>query len=163
MKKTTCYSLILLLVMSFIALPVQARETNKERYVAGVVEIIRHHAASIRLLAKTSIRYSGNIPRHALELKHSFGLLGPMDWHAAKAASLQKDGPNTLQLKQEDFENLANKCMKKIKKLHKVAVAHVKSGDQQAVLNALDVVQTSCDGCHSLLDDVSPNVWGDDK
>lgn len=146
--------------MTTIAQPVLAKETNKELYVEGVINIIRHHAASIRLLAKSSIKYSSNIPRHAQELKHSFGLLGPMDWHAAKAASLQKDGPKDLVLQQTDFEKLANNCVKKIKKLHKVAIAHVETGDQQSVLNALEVVQDSCDGCHSLLDDISPNVWG---
>jgi hypothetical protein len=163
MKKTTCYSLLLLLVMTAIAQPVLARDTNKELYVAGVVKIIRYHSASIRLLAKSSIKYNSNIPRHAQELKHSFGLLGPMDWHAAKAASLQKEGPKALALEQVDFERLAGACVKKIKRLHKVAVAQVDTGDQKPVLQALDGVQNSCDGCHNLLDDISPNVWGQDN
>ncbi|MBF0381894.1 MAG: cytochrome c [Magnetococcales bacterium] len=160
MKKTACYTLLLLLVTLFITEPVLAKDTIKERYVAGVVKIIRHHAASIRLLAKSNIKYSNNIPRHAAELKHSFGLLGPMDWHAAKAASMQKEGPHIMALNKKDFEDLANGCVKKIKKLHKVAVAQMETGEQQPVIQALDMVQESCDGCHTLLDDVAPDVWG---
>ena len=144
------------------------QETRKESYVEGVITLLRYHADFIRQTASRTFKYSHNIVRHATGLRHTFGLLGPMDWHAAKAASLQKEGqaegPEEGQtgpkLEAVDFNKMANDCENAFKVLHKAAVSRVEGGEAKPVLQALDRLQEKCDACHSLLDGIAPNVWG---
>jgi hypothetical protein len=159
MGKIVSYVLLLLLIHTATVTGAFAGDSVKERYVAGVISILHHHAESIRLLSKHNIKYSNNLARHASGLKQTFGLLGPMDWHAAKAATLQRGDDSSLKLQPADFEMMARSCQEKIKKLHKTAVMQVETGIERPIVQILDSVQSSCEECHNLLEGIDPNVW----
>ncbi|MBF0185667.1 MAG: cytochrome c [Magnetococcales bacterium] len=139
--------------------PLQASE--REHYVQSVISLLRTHADTIRQLAMQDFKYSRNLARHADALIHTFGLLGPMDWHAAEASFLHKKQGDAPQLQPADFERLADQCQKSMRTLQTASLHHVEHGGSSApVLKALEEIQGKCTGCHDLLDGAAPDVWG---
>ncbi|MBF0399722.1 MAG: cytochrome c [Magnetococcales bacterium] len=139
----------------------QAVASEKEHYVQSVISLLRLHADAIRQLATKEFKYSRNLARHAAALHHTFGLLGPMDWHTAEAAFLQKKSADGQLLQADDFEKMADRCQLSMKTLQQTALQHVESGGKpEPVLKALDDVQGVCSSCHDLLGGAAPDVWG---
>lgn len=135
--------------------------SQKEAYLQSIVTLMRLHANAIRQLATHEFKYSRNLARHATALHNTFGLLGPMDWHVAEAASLQKKNGEGPMLAADMFEKMAEQCQKSMKDLYQAAIHQLeKGGGPQPVLRALDDVQGKCNSCHALLDGVAPDVWG---
>ncbi|GAB0057638.1 hypothetical protein SIID45300_01970 [Candidatus Magnetaquicoccaceae bacterium FCR-1] len=137
-----------------------AQAGEKEHYVDSVISMIRLHSDAIRQLATHDFRYSRNLARHATGLQNTFGLLGPMEWHVSTSITLQKGGEGP-KLTEDDFNKMADQCQKSMKHLYQASIKHVeqKSG-ADAVIKALDDVQSKCTHCHGLLDGVAPDVWG---
>lgn len=141
--------------------PFEARATEKEQYVNSVITLLRLHADAIRQLSTHDFKYSRNLARHATALQNAFGLLGPMEWHVSTSTTLQKQSSQAAALKAEDFEKMAEQCQKSMKGLYQAAIRHVDSGgNAEPVLKSLDELQGKCTSCHSLLDGVAPDVWG---
>lgn len=92
MKKATIIP-VLAVILGVAAGPDGAapatEQEDKARYVQEVVKVLRIHMDALRSLVTHKIKYSDNLVRHALALKDTFGLLGPMDWHAAKSAAMR--------------------------------------------------------------------------
>ncbi|MBF0309588.1 MAG: hypothetical protein HQL56_08680 [Magnetococcales bacterium] len=143
--------------------PLQAeRTTQRQVYVQSVVTLLRLHADAIRQLSTQSFKYSHNLTRHVTALRNTFGLLGPMDLHAAEATSMQKDHDGAQpKFNAESFEKMADHCVKSMKDLHQASLDQVEGrGSSEAVLRALDELQGGCTACHVLLDGAAPDVWG---
>ncbi|MBF0212579.1 MAG: hypothetical protein HQM00_03320 [Magnetococcales bacterium] len=140
--------------------PQEGVASEKERYVESVITMLRLHVEAIRQLATHDFRYSRNLTRHVSALQNTFGLLGPMEWHVSSSTSLQKqDGRKNLT--EEDFDKMAEQCQKSMKGLHQASIDYVESGGSpDPVLKSLDELQGKCTACHSLLDGVAPDVWG---
>ncbi len=149
------------LLLATAAKPLGAAEPQKQIYLDRVITILRLHADAIRQLASHRFKYSHNIARHANALRRTFGLLGPMSWHAAESASLQREKSGFVPLQAAAFEKMAGHCQKSIKDLHQESIRLVDGATKaETVLKALDEVQAGCDGCHALLDGIAPDVWG---
>lgn len=155
-------TLALLLGLSLLpATPTRAEPSQRELYIQSVITLLRLHADAIHQLATHDFKYSHNLARHATALHNTFGLLGPMDWHAAEAASLQKRQGPVHNLNADDFDKMADQCQKSIKDLYQASIQHMENGGgSEPVLKALDEVQGRCNGCHDLLDGAAPDVWG---
>ncbi|MBF0190887.1 MAG: hypothetical protein HQL99_07010 [Magnetococcales bacterium] len=138
-----------------------AAEKEKDHYVESVITMLRLHAEAIRQLATHDFRYSRNLARHASGLQHTFGLLGPMEWHVSTSTTLQKKDGSGSGLTEADFEKIAEQCQKSMKGLYQASIKRVESGGSaEPVLKALDELQGKCTSCHSLLEGVAPDVWG---
>ncbi|MEO5362389.1 MAG: cytochrome c [Magnetococcus sp. DMHC-8] len=150
-----------LLIGLLSILSIQASASEKDRYIQSVVSLLRLHADAIRQLASQEFKYSRNLARHAAALQHTFGLLGPMDWHAAKADFMQKKREDGHNQPADIFEKTSEQCQKHMKVLQQTALQHVESGGSpMPVLKALDDVQGTCNACHDLLNGAAPDVWG---
>ncbi|MBF0158068.1 MAG: hypothetical protein HQL58_00940 [Magnetococcales bacterium] len=138
----------------------QAESPEKTRYIESVIALLNLHADAIRQLASHNFRYSQNLARHASALHDTFGLVGPMDWHAAEAVTLQKISKDQPGLTAGQFEKMASQCQKSMKTLHRAALQRIeKGGDAAPVIKALDTMQQQCNDCHHLLGGTVPEVW----
>ncbi|MEO5351688.1 MAG: cytochrome c [Magnetococcus sp. XQGC-1] len=139
----------------------QAAPLEKEQYVQSVISLLRLHANAIRQLATQEFKYSRNLARHAAALQHTFGLLGPMDWHTAEAVFLQEKKESGPVARVDLFEKMADQCQKSMKTLQQASLQHMESGgNPEPVLKALDDLQGKCNGCHDQLHGAAPDIWG---
>ena len=107
-------------------------------------------------------KYSDNLVRHAVAVEETFGLLGPMEWHAAQAAKIRglKQGSNT-KLDEDMFEDLARASRKSLKELIHAAHDSMVEYDRDGILDAISEMKESCNSCHRLLPkSVAPDIWG---
>lgn len=142
-----------------------AETFDQQTYVNSIIGILRAHADAIHNLNSHHIKYSDNVVRHAIALEQTFGLLGPMDWHAAESMSLMHN--KSIDSKMEDeqnFEKLSKRSSFALKTLVLAAHYAVDEGNRAALDDALQNVKNSCNACHSLLPaSVAPDVWGNLK
>ena len=139
----------------------QTEASEREHYIHSVIAMLRLQVDTIRDLATQDFKYSRNLARHAMLLHNTFGLLGPMDWHAVEATFLQKKKADGTTIQASTFEEMADQCQKSMKTLLQLSVQHVeKGGKPEPVLKALDDLQGRCDNCHALLNGTAPDVWG---
>ncbi len=139
-----------------------AEEFTKESYVDSVMAMLRTHASAIENLNTHRIKYSNNLVRHAVALEQTFGLLGPMDWHAAQSATLMtaKD-PAREEENQAKFHELQERASVALKGVIVAAHRTLEEGDHETLEMALDRMKESCNNCHTYLpEDVAPDVWG---
>lgn len=157
---------LMLVIIGLLLTPVtssRAAETEKERYIQSIITILRLHSDAIRQLATHNFKYSRNLVRHVSALQYTFGMIGPMEWHAKKSIAMQKTTSDTPTLSKEDFDKMADQCQKSMKGLYQISLDHLeKKNDPTTILKALDDLQGQCTTCHKMLDDVNPNVWGHD-
>ena len=133
---------------------------EKKKYIASIVSLLRIHAQTIRQLSANEFKYTENLVRHANAIKRIFGLLGPMDWHTAKSITLSKRINSEEQMDDEMFEQLAKNSSRTLKILHSAAVQAIQEGDKNVVVEALENLQKSCEGCHAFLPPgTAPDVW----
>ena len=91
----------------------------------------------------------------------SFGLLGPMDWHAADAAKLMTDNASSSDMDSEKFETLQRRSRDALKTLVFAAQDAMVEDNREGVKEALENVKNSCNACHAYLPaSVAPDVWG---
>ena len=129
-------------------------------YMQSVVEILRSHAAAIRSLAYRKFKYSDNLVRHAVGLNKIFGVLGPMEVHAAKSAMLNKKSGQPS-ISEKEFLKMADANLDVLRTLKSDAKRwqRKQKGD---LLKNLDLMMKGCDDCHDLLPaDTAPDVWKD--
>lgn len=168
------YMLGLLSVAVFVTLSmygpmVSANETDtadakkqKDDYVLMVVSALRAHVKALHHLTAHDIKYSDNVARHAIGIKNTFDMLGPMDWHAAEAKRLQKEMKNndSAILTEKEFEKLAEYSYDRINRLRQSAHRWMRDNNRDAFMKDLDGMMQSCKKCHSLLPkNTAPSVW----
>ena len=161
MKRTIIITLVTAtLVLSWVA-AARADEFNEKSYVESVIVVLRIHADAISNLSTHQIKYSDNLVRHAVALQRTFGLLGPMDWHAANSAKLMSKASSTSGMDEEQFENLERRSRSAMRALVIAAKDAMVEDNREGVKEALENVKDSCNACHSYLPaSVAPDVWG---
>ena len=152
----------LLLTIIFFS-PVSIYALDRDDYVDSVMDIFRTHTKLIEELSEESrFKYSDNLVRHAVAIEMTFGLLGPMEWHAAEAASIvtKKKGTD-VDLNEQIFEDLAKASRKSLKNLIRAAHDSMESHDHEGMIKAIKEMKHSCENCHSHLPkSVAPDLWG---
>lgn len=140
----------------------QADEFDRESYVQSVITVLRIHADAIRSLTVHEMKYSDNLVRHTIAIQRTFGLLGPMDWHAAESANLLKEKRTSgASMDAERFERLGKNSQKAMKDLVRAAHENMEEDDREGLLEALEQMKNSCNDCHAYLpSSVAPDVWG---
>jgi cytochrome c556 len=148
------------LVLSWIA-TAQADEFNQKSYVESVITVLRIHANAISGLSTHQIKYSDNLVRHAVALQRAFGLLGPMDWHAANSSKLMTKDASKTGMNEAQFESLERHSRTAMKGLIIATQDAMMEDNREGVKEALANVKASCNACHSYLPaSVAPDVWG---
>lgn len=149
----------LLIAASLIGVP-PALAMDKDEYVDTVISILRTHTQIMEDMAQgTRFRYSDNLVRHANQIRETFGLLGPMEWHAAQAAELRSD-EDDVALNEELFESLAFASRRSLTNLVRAAHDSMETYDREGLLEAITAMKQSCMNCHQLLpESVAPRVW----
>ena len=161
MKRTMIITLLATTLLSSRVMAAPAAEFNQKSYVDSVIIVLRFHADAISNLSTHKIKYSDNLVRHAVDLQRTFGLLGPMDWHAANSAKLMNKDASTLGMDEEQFEKLERRSRTAMKALVIAAQNAMVEDNREGVKEALDNVKESCNACHSYLpESVAPDVWG---
>ena len=136
---------------------------DKKVYVDSVMDIIRSHVNLLEELSVTDrFKYSNNLVRHAIAIEDAFGLLGPMEWHAAQAARLHSVKHGTKgELDEDRFEDLARTSRKSLKTLVRAAHDSMEEYEANGVRSAINEMKESCNNCHKLLPkSVAPDIWG---
>lgn len=139
----------------------RAGEFNQKTYVESVITVLRINADAISGLSTHQMKYSDNLVRHAVALQRTFGLLGPMDWHAANSSSLMTKDASKLGMNEEQFEKLEKRSRNALKGLVIATQDAMVEDNRDGVQEALNNVKESCNACHSYLPaSVAPDVWG---
>lgn len=160
MKRKMIITFMIVSLLSWLT-AIRANEFNKKTYVESVIVVLRIHADAISNLATHKIKYSDNLVRHAVALQRTFGLLGPMDWHAADAAKLMTDNASSSDMDSEKFETLQRRSRDALKTLVFAAQDAMVEDNREGVKEALENVKNSCNACHAYLPaSVAPDVWG---
>jgi hypothetical protein len=152
-------SFCLLVAASLIGVsPVLAQDSDE--YVESVVLILRTHTQLMETIAQgPRFRYSDNLVRHAQQIRETFGLVGPMEWHAAQAVDLSY-GEDDSALSEEQFESLALASQRSLTNLVRAAHDSMERYDNEGMLEAIAAMKQSCMNCHSLLpESIAPRVW----
>jgi cytochrome c556 len=148
------------LVLSWIT-STRAADFNQKSYVEAVIVVLRIHADAISNLSTHQMKYSDNLVRHAVDLQRTFGLLGPMDWHAANSAKLMNKDASNSGMDEDQFEKLQRRSRSAMRALVVAAQDAMVEDNREGVKEALENVKDSCNACHSYMpESVAPDVWG---
>ena len=132
----------------------------KAAYVEHMVSILRTQVTALRFLLENEIKYSDNTLRHAVALEQTFGMIGPMEWHAAEAFNLMKDADIEDPLTEEQFADLADRSEESLEDLTRAADSYLRSKNAAVVTQAIRQMMEACSACHSKLPVGSvPKVW----
>ena len=151
--------LCLLIAASLIGVsPALAQDSDE--YVESVISILRTHTQLMESMAQgPRFRYSDNLVRHAQQIRETFGLVGPMEWHAAQAAELLS-GEGDAALNEEMFESLALTSQRSLSNLVRAAHDSMERYDREGLLEAITAMKQSCMNCHDLLpESIAPPIW----
>ena len=156
--------LCLLLAASLIGIsPVLALgsdQLDNDEYVESVVSLLRIHTQLMEGMAQgPRFRYSDNLVRHAQQIRETFGLVGPMEWHAAQSADFLS-GEGDAALNEELFESLALASSRSLTSLVRAAHDSMERYDRESLLEAITEMKQSCMNCHDLLpESIAPRIW----
>jgi len=160
MRKTLVTLVITTLLLSWITV-VRAEEFTQETYVESVITVLRIHADAISNLNSHKMKYSDNLARHAIAIQQTFGLLGPMEWHAADSAKLINKTASNSDMNAEKFEILEERSRYALKALYLAAHEALDEDNHEGLNEALENMKDSCNACHAYLpESVAPDVWG---
>jgi len=125
-----------------------------------VITVLRIHADAIHNLTEHKIKYSDNLVRHAIAIQQTFGLLGPMDWHAANSAKVMNKNASNSNMDVEMFEKLERRSRNALKDLVLAAHDAMEEDNREGLKEALENMKDSCNACHAYLpESVAPDVW----
>jgi len=141
-------------------LALDSDQLNSDKYVESVISILRTHTELMERMAEgPRFRYSDNLVRHAQQIRETFGLVGPMEWHAAQATDLSY-GEGDAALNAELFESLALASQRSLTNLVRAAHDSMEKYDREGLLEAITTMKQSCMNCHDLLpESIAPRIW----
>lgn len=159
--KTFITLMIATLCLSWIMVVRAGDAFNKKSYVESVITLLRIHVDDLQNLNTHRIKYSDNLARHAIAIQRTFGLLGPMDWHAAESAKLMNKDASSADMDAEKFEKLEWRSRMALKGLVIAAHAAMEEDSREGLNEAIVDMKNSCNACHAYLpESVAPDVWG---
>lgn len=162
--RTKLLTLLIPLALSMAAttnaVAMRGDDVAKDQYVDMVVELLRKHVVAMRWILDHDIKYSDNMVRHAHAFERAFGMIGPMEYHAAEAAALAKGLPESERFTEQQFEDLAEESMQQIHALERAAARYLRDKDKQRMRESINTVIDSCGACHLRLPKgTTPPVW----
>ena len=130
-------------------------------YLEHVISILRAHVLSMRgIIEETDMKYADNMVRHAEAFERAFGMVGPMDWHAAKAYQKTQKSDAAEKLSEGEFDELAEASYQKVLGLKRAAKRYMRDKDGERMGNAINSMIESCGACHSKMPKGTvPSVW----
>ncbi len=130
-------------------------------YLEHVVAILRAHVLSMRgIISESDMKYADNMVRHAEAFERAFGMVGPMDWHAAKAFQKTQKGDAANKMTEDQFDELAEASYQKVLGLKRAAKRYTRDKDGERMGSAVDSMIKSCGACHSKMPKGTvPSVW----
>jgi cytochrome c556 len=140
--------------------PIDQREGIHYDYLEVVASILRGHVSAMRMILDSGeMRYSDNLVRHAQAIERAFGMIGPMEWHAAEA--MRNARPSEANdLREQDFIALGEKSYNAIHALPRAAERYMRDRNKARLQTAINHMMNSCVACHSKLPaGYVPNVW----
>jgi len=164
MKRFTHFLLLAVTISLSWVSAAQAEQISKDTYVNSIITILRVHADAIEDLNSSHMKYSSNLVRHTIALDRAFGLLGPMDWHAAKSLHFAGTTEENEEEERRRFELLERRSSAAMKGLKLAAHFAMEEDSRELLDKALADMKQSCNNCHALLPaSVVPDVWGNLK
>lgn len=154
-------SFLLMTIALFNSISTNAMDRNE--YVSAVMEILRTHVYLLQELPLVHRnKYSDNLVRHAIAIERTFGLLGPMEWHAVQSAAIRSESPDLDDdIDEATFESLARTSQNSLKNIVRSAHDTIEQQNPDGLLLAIEQMVQSCNNCHSLLPkSVAPDLWG---
>ncbi len=161
--RTTLAALALGLLIGVPATTIanEPEETAHKAYVDEIVLVLRANVTAMRMiLDHDTMKYADNMARHAEALERTFGMIGPMDWHASQAFEHMAKGDAAEKLTEEQFEELAEKSHRAMVRVGRAAHRYERDKDKDRMRTAINNVMKSCGACHSKLPEGTvPHVW----
>lgn len=153
---------MLVATLSFsCALDAKSTGLDRETYVNSIITVLNIHKDAIKNLTSRDMKYSDNLVRHAIAVRDTFGLLGPMSWHAAESSRLHKKKAGKGEITHDKFDKLARNSDRALKDLVVATHEMLEVYDRDRLETALETMTNSCDACHVHLPrSVAPDVWG---
>lgn len=136
-------------------------QSAHDAYVENIVTVLRSQVIGMRIiLDNKDFRYSDNVVRHAEAVESTFGMVGPMEWHAADAFLQSQKDDATEKLTEKQFEELAENSREAMHQLKKSARRYMRDKNRERMHGAINRVIDSCGACHSKLPEGAvPHVW----
>ena len=137
-----------------------AGKTNDDLYVEMIVTMLRSHIAAMRLLIDHEyLHYADNVARHATAFERTFGMIGPMEWHAADAFARASKVEGAA-VSEAQFASLGEDSFAAIHALPRAAERYQRDKNKELMHESINQVISSCIACHSSLPPGSvPDVW----
>ena len=138
-----------------------ADKTAHNAYLDQLISVLRSHVKSMRMiLDHDTMKYADNMARHAEALERAFGMIGPMEWHAAEAFEHMSRGDAPEKLTEAQFEELAENSHQAMVRVGRAAHRYERDKDKALMRTAINNVIESCGACHSKLPEGTvPRVW----
>jgi predicted PP-loop superfamily ATPase len=143
------------------AISEESLQARNDAYLNEVISILRSHVLAMRMIIDhDDLRYADNMVRHAEAFERAFGMIGPMEWHAAEAFNFAQKSGATEKLSQAQFEELAEQSNAAIRKIKRSATRYVRDKNKDLMRGSINEMIKSCGSCHARLPQGSvPGVW----
>jgi hypothetical protein len=147
--------------ISATAFSEESLQARNAAYLNQVTGILRSHVLSMRMILEhDDLRYSDNMVRHADAFERAFGMIGPMEWHAAEAFNFSQRTSAKEKLSQAQFEELADESYMAIRQIKRSANRYMRDKNKELMRKSINEMIESCGACHSRLPEGSvPSVW----
>jgi cytochrome c556 len=154
-------ALVFFSLVSTAAFSEESLQTRHQAYLDQVTGVLRSHVLAMRMiLDHDDLRYSDNMVRHAEAFERAFGMIGPMEWHAAEAFSFSQRTSADEKLTQAQFEELADESYMAIRQIKRSATRYMRDKNKDLMRASINDMIESCGACHSRLPEGSvPSVW----
>jgi hypothetical protein len=137
------------------------KQARDAAYLEHVVDILRSQILAMRMIMNNGeLKYADNMVRHAEAFERAFGMVGPMEWHAAKAFQKTQKGDAAAKLTEDQFDELAEDSYQKVLDIKRAARRYMRDKDSKLMGEAINRMIESCGACHSKMQEGTvPSVW----
>ena len=141
--------------------PDSDRQTQNAAYLENIITVLRAHVLSMRaIIDDNELKYADNMVRHARAFERAIGMVGPMDWHAARAFEKAQQSAKAVNLTEAQFEELAKVSDRRIDAINRAANRYMTDKNAERMNAAIDGMIESCGACHSQMPKGTvPSVW----
>lgn len=162
---TVCSILGASALMTTGAVADEGKKEFDKAYIDQIVSVIRSQVIAMRMiLDHDDLKYADNMVRHAEALERTFGMVGPMEWHAAESFRYMQESDALEKLTERQFEALAENSHKAISQIKRSAKRYMRDKNKGLMRKSINDMIKSCGGCHSKMPKGTvPSVWKDLK
>ncbi len=119
-------------------------------YLEQIITVLRTHVLSMRaIIAYNDMKYADNMVRHANAFERTIDMVGPMDWHAAKAFEKARRAGTPTKLTEAEFEKLARASNQTVEAIKRAANRYMRDKNGGRMNSAMNNRIKSCGAWHS--------------